>query len=36
VIRIGTRWFCGSDAMMAAVSFSAGQARESIPQLPVS
>jgi 2-hydroxychromene-2-carboxylate isomerase len=36
VIRIGTRWFCGSDAMMAAVSFSAGQARESGTQLPVS
>jgi 2-hydroxychromene-2-carboxylate isomerase len=36
VIRIDTRWFCGSDAMMAAVSFSAGQPRESAPQSPVS
>jgi 2-hydroxychromene-2-carboxylate isomerase len=36
VIRVGTRWFCGSDAMMAAVSFSVGQARVSSPQSPVS
>jgi 2-hydroxychromene-2-carboxylate isomerase len=36
VIRSGTRWFCGSDAMMAAVSFSAGYERESAPHLPVS
>lgn len=36
VIRIGHRWFCGSDAMMAAVSFSSGQAGVSAPQSPVS
>ncbi len=36
VVRVATRWYCGSDAMMAAVSFGAGQARESAPYLPVS
>jgi 2-hydroxychromene-2-carboxylate isomerase len=36
VIRIGTRWFCGEDAVMAAVSFNAVRARERAPRLPVS
>jgi 2-hydroxychromene-2-carboxylate isomerase len=35
VIRIGTRWFCGSDAMIAAVSFSAGRSRQNAPHSPV-
>jgi 2-hydroxychromene-2-carboxylate isomerase len=36
VVRVASRWFCGSDAMTAAVSFGAGHARESAPYLPVS
>jgi 2-hydroxychromene-2-carboxylate isomerase len=36
-IRIGTRWFHGSDAVIAAVSFSAAQPRsDDAPQMPVS
>jgi 2-hydroxychromene-2-carboxylate isomerase len=36
VIRIDASWFCGSDAMTAAVSLGVGEARESSSQLPVS
>ncbi len=36
VIRIGASWFCGSDAMTAAVSLGAGEALEHSSLLPVS
>ncbi|HTW11136.1 MAG TPA: hypothetical protein VME01_00205 [Solirubrobacteraceae bacterium] len=34
-IRVGTRWFHGPDAVMAAVAYSAG-VREGAPRMPAS